>query len=83
MADFGIKDVLTTSRNPNANGICERMHQTVGNVLRTLVHAEQPRTLNDAKNTLTMRWQQRLMLFNLTYHKLQATLLELWHFTEI
>ena len=26
LADFGIKDVPTTSRNPSSNGICERMH---------------------------------------------------------
>ena len=25
----GIKDVSTTSRNPQANVVCERMHQTV------------------------------------------------------
>lgn len=34
----GIIDAPTTSRNPQANAICERMHQTVGNVLRTLLH---------------------------------------------
>ena len=33
-----VKDVPTTSRNPQANSICERMHQTVGNILRTLLH---------------------------------------------
>ena len=38
-----------TSRNPASNGICERMHQTVGNVLRTLIHTEPPGTLADAK----------------------------------
>lgn len=35
---YSIKDVPTTSRNPAANGICERMHKTVGNILRTLIH---------------------------------------------
>jgi hypothetical protein len=34
----GIQDRATTSRNPQSNAICERMHQTVGNVLRTLLH---------------------------------------------
>jgi hypothetical protein len=34
-----IKDVPTTSKNPTANAICERMHQTVGNVLRTFIHS--------------------------------------------
>ena len=36
----GIRDRPTTSRNPQANAICERMHQTVGNILRTLLHGE-------------------------------------------
>jgi hypothetical protein len=36
----GIKDCPTTSRNPQGNAVCERMHQTVGNVLRTLLHGE-------------------------------------------
>ncbi len=37
-----IKNVPTTSKNPQANAICERMHQTVGNVLRTLLHGRLP-----------------------------------------
>ena len=37
-----VKDVPTTSRNPQANSICERMHQSVGNVLRTLIHGDPP-----------------------------------------
>ncbi len=28
----------TTAKNPQSNAVCERMHQTVGNVLRTLLH---------------------------------------------
>ncbi len=47
--DFGIRDVPTTSRNPASNGICERMHGTVGNMLRTKIHTHPPRTLGDAK----------------------------------
>jgi hypothetical protein len=38
----GIQPKPTTSRNPTANAICERMHQTVGNVLRTLLHGHPP-----------------------------------------
>jgi len=37
-----IKDVPTTVKNPQSNAICERMHQTVGNVLRTLLHVHRP-----------------------------------------
>jgi hypothetical protein len=33
-----IRDVCTTAINLQSNAVCERMHQTVGNVLRTLFH---------------------------------------------
>ena len=41
-----INDVATTSRNPQANAICERMHQTIGNVLRTLLYTNPPHNLD-------------------------------------
>ncbi len=44
-----IKDVPTTSKNPQANAICERMHQTVGNVLRTLLHGQPPQQVTVAR----------------------------------
>ena len=44
-----ITSVPTTSRNPQANAICERMHQTGGNILRTLVHTDPPRTVVQAR----------------------------------
>ena len=40
---FSIKDVCSTSKNPQSNAICERMHQTVENVLRTLIYSNSPR----------------------------------------
>jgi hypothetical protein len=33
-----IRDVCTTANNPQSNAVCKRLHQTVGNVLRTLLH---------------------------------------------
>jgi hypothetical protein len=33
-------DVPTTSKNPQAKAKCERIHQQVGNVLRTLLHGQ-------------------------------------------
>ena len=36
----GIKDVCTTTKNPQSNAICEQMHQTVGNILRTYLHMQ-------------------------------------------
>jgi len=38
----GIKDVAMTIKNPQANAVCERMHQTVTNILRPLLHAHFP-----------------------------------------
>ena len=40
-----IKDVPTTSKNPQSNAICERMHQTVANILRTVLYTNPPRTV--------------------------------------
>jgi hypothetical protein len=34
---------------PNPIAICKRMHKTVGNVLRTLLHSEPPQNIADAK----------------------------------
>ncbi len=44
-----IKDALTSSKNPQANAICEQMHQTVGDVLCTLLHGEPPQEVTRAK----------------------------------
>ena len=34
--DYGVKKKIITTRNPQANAIVERVHQTIGNVLRTM-----------------------------------------------
>ena len=34
--NYGVKAKVTTSHNPQANGIIERVHQVLGNLLRTL-----------------------------------------------
>jgi hypothetical protein len=47
---FCMKDVCCTSKNPQSNAICERMHQTVENVLRLLVHANPPKNMSSAKD---------------------------------
>ncbi len=44
-----IRDVCTTGKNPQSNAVCERMHQTVGNVLRTLLHGELPQNIASAE----------------------------------
>ena len=40
----------TSAKNPQSNAICERMHQTIGNVLRTLLHGEPPQNIANAKD---------------------------------
>ncbi len=37
-----VHDVPTMIKNPQSNAICERMHQTVGNILCTLTHSNPP-----------------------------------------
>ena len=35
-----IYDRPTTSKNPQSNFICEQMHQTMGDIFRTILHGE-------------------------------------------
>ncbi|KAG7345551.1 reverse transcriptase RNA-dependent DNA polymerase [Nitzschia inconspicua] len=44
----GIQAVPTTVKNPQANAICERMHSTLGDILRTLLREQPPATIIDA-----------------------------------
>jgi hypothetical protein len=47
---FSVKEVCSTSKNPQSNAICERMHQTVENILRLLVHANPPKNMSSAND---------------------------------
>jgi hypothetical protein len=44
--------VCSTSKNLQSNAICERMHQTVTNVLRTLVHTNPPQNMTQARDII-------------------------------
>ena len=52
--NLAISDVPTTSRNPTANGICERMHLSVANSLRAQLSKETPRTIEQAKKYMDL-----------------------------
>ncbi len=41
--------MCTSAKNPQSNAICKRRHQTLGNVLRILLHSEPPQNISDAK----------------------------------
>ena len=45
----GIKSVPTTTSNPQGNSIIEAVHKSMGQVLRTLVHVHNPKTVHQAK----------------------------------
>lgn len=42
----------TTVYNPQANAVCERLHQTVVNILRTYISERQPRTIQEAEQLI-------------------------------
>jgi hypothetical protein len=44
--------VCTTTKNPQSNTVCKRMHQTVGNVLRTLLHGNPPQYIARAEQSV-------------------------------
>jgi hypothetical protein len=50
--DRTFNGVCLTSKNPQSNAICERMQQTVTNVLRTLVHTNPPQNMTQAKDII-------------------------------
>jgi hypothetical protein len=45
---YGISPVPCTSKNPQSNAICERMHYTVGDMMRTLYRHEPPQNVGTA-----------------------------------
>lgn len=52
LLQYSIKDFLTTVMNPGSNVICERMHQTVGNIFTTLVYTNQPNNYKQEVNQM-------------------------------
>ncbi len=44
--------MCTTAKNPQSNAVCERMHQTVGNVLRMLLHGNPLQNIANAAQYL-------------------------------
>ena len=50
LAQAGIRDATATTKNPQANAICERMHQTVANIIRTSLRANPPLNMQQAQS---------------------------------
>ena len=49
---FSVKDVSSTCKNPQYNSISERMHQTVGNILRTELYINPPLNMIQARDII-------------------------------
>ena len=72
--DYGIKPRPATTRNPQANSIIERVHQTIGNILRTLNISDTDSTLESWNGVLAAV----MFAVRSTYHTtLQATPMQL------
>ena len=52
LRDHEIRSANTTSKNPQANAVCERMHQTVANILRTLLHGHKLKSESQANDII-------------------------------
>ena len=48
----GIKDITTTLKNPQANAICERLHQSISNSLRTILHRYPPNNIDQINDIM-------------------------------
>ena len=48
----GIKSKPTTAKNPQANAVCERMHKTVADIVRTLVKEKPPSDDEEAEECM-------------------------------
>jgi hypothetical protein len=74
MRVYGIQNVPIGTRNPQANAICERMHQVVGNILRTLLHTNPPQDMNTAEALVDYALATASHALRLTVHWTLGTL---------
>ncbi|MGH7954529.1 MAG: hypothetical protein ACREOZ_01060 [Gloeomargaritales cyanobacterium] len=64
----GILDSGITARNPQANAICERMHQVVGNSLRALIHNHPPQNFLQASEAVECCLAAAMRALRITVH---------------
>jgi hypothetical protein len=76
LQSFRIKDAPTSRWKPQANVICEHMHQTVGNILQTLLHDEPPRDITKAKYFINKALLIAIHAMCMGIHPRYATALE-------
>ena len=52
LVQMGIKNICTAFWNPQSNAICEHMHQSIGDILRVVLHTNPPQNMNDANQVM-------------------------------
>lgn len=57
-----------TTKNPRANSICERMHQTIGNNLRAMVHLNPPAGIETANQLVDTALANCVYATRTSYH---------------
>ena len=55
--------------NPQANAMCEKMHQTVENMLRTLLYSHPPRIVADAADLVDQALGTTMHVMRTNTHK--------------
>ena len=69
LRQWGIRNAPIGVRNPQANAICERMHQVVGNILRTIIHTNPPQTTEQANGMVNYTLQTAAYAIRATIHR--------------
>jgi transposase InsO family protein len=68
LARLGIDSRRSTVKNPQSNAIVERMHQTMGNILRTLLHINPPENEDDLNQVVDSALQTVAYTIRATVH---------------
>ena len=66
---WGIRNAPISVRNPQANAVCERMHQTVGNILRTLLRTNPPQDVRNAEHVIDYALQMAVYTLRTTVRR--------------
>lgn len=70
---LGIEPRSISAKNPQANAVCERMHQTIGNSLRVLVTLDHPFDQASAEQLVDTAIANAVYAHRCTYHGTIAT----------
>jgi transposase InsO family protein len=64
----------TTAKNPQANAVCERIHQAIGNALRVLTTMHPPQGIINAEQLVDTAFADGVFALRCTYHSALKTL---------